>query len=263
VEEVEDDDYYGRPTRSRHSPPPRTATTTAPPSTQGGGRAPGITDPPEERALNPITVTTPVRIPTPEPTIPEPSQPVPVSTSEPAIPPRPISVASVGTRPTYKPGPVPPDVWIPVRDGDGIRIPSPHEFTPHLAYPSALPPQLPTPVSPTPPPPRSPRNQPILMVRPPVSEPDRDSTATGTSYSPVMDHRRESHHRRRRSSGSQTSTAMSQMDILGSPDPGRDRERALSSITEERASAVASPNNTPSVRVSFFSGVTRVPLDGC
>jgi len=260
VEEVEDDEYYGRSTRSRHSPPPRTATTTAPPSTQGG-RAPGVTDPPDERTLNPMTVTTPLRIPTPEPSPPKLSQPVPapvpVPTPEPAIPPRPVSVASVGTRPAYKQGHTPPDVWIPVSDRDGIRLPSPHEFSPHVGYPAALPPQLPTPVSPTPPPHRSPRNQP-LMVRPPALDPhhsDRDSTATGTSYSPVVD-RRESHHRRRRSSGSQTSTAMSQMDILGSPDHGR--ERALSSITEERPSAVASPNNTPSIRVSFFSSVARV-----
>jgi len=258
VEEVEDEEYYGRSTRSRHSPPPRTATTTAPPSTQGGGRAPGVTDPIDERTLNPMTVTTPLRMPTPEPPspkLPQPvSVPVPVPTPEPTIPPRPISVASVGTRPTtYKPGPTPPDVWIPVSDRDGIRLPSPHEFSPRLAYPPALPsqPQLPSPVSPTPPPHRSPRSQP-LMVRPPASDPhhsDRDSSATGTSYSPVVD-RRESHHRRRRSSGSQTSTAMSQMDILGSPDHGR--ERALSSITEERPSAVASPNNTPSIRVSLF-----------
>ena len=253
VEEVEDDEYYGRSTRSRHSPPPRTATNTAPPSTQGGGRAPGVTDPPDERTLNPMTVTTPLRMPTPEPSPPKPTQPMPVPapvpTPEPAIPPRPVSIASVGTRPThYRQGPTPPDVLIPVMDGDGIRIPSPHGFSPHIAYPAALPPQLPTPVSPTPPPHRSPRSQP-LMVRPPAPHSDRDSTATGTSYSPVVD-RRESHHRRRRSSGSQTSTAMSQMDILGSPDHGR--ERVLSSITEERPSAVASPNNTPSVRVSPF-----------
>jgi len=256
VEEVEDDEYYGRSTRSRHSPPPRTATTTAPPSTQGG-RAPGVTDPPDERTLNPMTVTTPLRMPTPEPSPPKPTLPVPVPTPEPAIPPRPISVASVGTRPMHRQGHTPPDVWIPVSDRDGIRIPSPHEFSPHLAYPAALPPQLPTPVSP---PHRSPRTQP-LTVRPPASDPhhsDRDSTATGTSYSPVVD-RRESHHRRRRSSGSQTSTAMSQMDILGSPDRGR--ERALNPIPEERASALASPNNTASIRVSSFSVSHRCTLD--
>ena len=258
VEEIEDEDYYSRTTRSRHSPPPRTttATATAPPSTNGGGaggRAPGVTDPPDERVLNPMPVTTPVRIPSPELSPPGPSQPVPVPTPGPALPPRPVSVASVGTRPTHRQGPTPPDMWIPVSDANGIRLPSPHEFSP---YSAAQPPQhqLPTPVSPTPPPPRSPRHRPILIVRPPASDAhhsDRDSGTSGTSYSPVMD-RRESHHRRRRSSGSQTSTAMSQMDILGSPDVGRDRERTLSSITEERASAMASPNNTPSVRVRFF-----------
>ena len=261
VEEIDDDDYYSRTTRSRHTPPPRTATTTAPPSTQGGGgggRAPGVTDPPEERVLNPITVTTPIRIPSPEPSPPKVSQPVPVPTPEPAIPPRPVSIASVGTRPTPKQGPAPPDVWIPLSNGDGIRLPPPHEFSPQVAHPATLPPQPrpPTPASPTPPPAKSPNNRPILMIPPPASDAhhsDRDSMASGTSYSPVVD-RHESRHRRRGSSDSQTSTAMSQMDILGPPASGRDQR--LSSITEEGSSALssamASPNNAPSVRVSTF-----------
>ena len=271
VEEVEDDDFYSRTTRSRPSPPPRTTpaatAATAPPSINGagvGGRAPGITDPPEDRVLNPMPVTTPLRMPTPEPSPQKVSQPVPIPTPGPTIPTRPVSVASVGTRPTHKPGPAPPDMWIPVNNGDGIRLPNPHEFSPRLAYPTTLPPQPqpPVPGSPTPPSVKSPRDRPILMVPPPSSDAhqsDRDST---TSYSPVTD-RREAHHRRRRSSDSQASTTMSQMDILGSPNPGRERERVLSSIIEERASALASPNNTPSVRVSFFFGVVRVPLNSC
>ena len=278
VEEVEDDNYYSRSTRSRHSPPPRatpatiTAVPTAPPSINGGGvggRAPGVTDPPDERVLNPMAVTTPLRMPSPElpppkPSLPKPSpprpspprpsppkvsQPVPVPTPEPTMPTRPVSMASVGTRPTPR-GPAPPDMWIPVNNGDGIRLPPPHEFSPQITYPTALPPQPqpPVPGSPTPPSVKSPRNPPILMVPPPASDTqqsDRDS-ASGTSYSPVTD-RRESRHRRRRSSDSQASTTMSQMDILGSPNPG---PRTLSSITEERSSAMPSPNNTPSVRVS-------------
>jgi hypothetical protein len=284
VEEVDDDDYYSRTTRSRNSPPPRTTAATAPPSAYGGGgggRAPGITDPPEERVLNHMTVTTPVRIPSPEP-----SQPVPVPTPEPAIPSRSPSVVNLGNRPTHKQVPVPPDSWIPVSGGDGIRLPPPHEFSPQISYPTALPsqPQVPGSASPTPPlinpptvkPPsvKSPNNRPILMVPPPTSDTnhsDRDSTTSGT-YSPVMD-RRESRHRRRRSSDSQTSTTISQMDILGPPMSGRDRERTLSSITEERSSAIssamssamASPNNTPSVRVRFISSTfaARVLLDSC
>ena len=262
VEEIEDDDYQSRTTRSRHSPPPRTTTTSAPPSTRGGGgggRAPGITDPPEERVLNPMVVTTPARIPSPE--LPPSLQPVPTPTPEPAVPPpRPVSVASVGTRPTHKPGPAPPDMWIPVNDGAGIRLPSPHEWSPHVAYPTTLPPQPQpqAPVSPTPPPARSPR-EPPLMVRPPTSDAhhsDRDSTTSGT-YSPTMD-RREPRHRRRRSSSSQASTAMSQLDILGSPGPDRERER-MSPIREERASAMASLDSTP--RVSFFSVLYGHPSD--
>jgi len=262
VEEIEDDDYYSRTTRSRHSPPPRAIATTAPPTAHGGGgggRAPGITDPPEERVLNPMTVTTPVLIPSPEPSPPKLSQPVPIPTPEPAIPPRPVSVASVGTRPTPKQAPIPPDVWIPVSNGDGIRLPPPHELSPQVTYPMTLPPQPqpPSSVSPTPPPVKSPSNRPILVVPPSASDArgsDKDSVTTGTSYSPITD-RHESHHRRRRSSDSQASTTMSQMDILGPPASGRD-QRTLSSITEERASAIssaiASPNNTPSVRVCFF-----------
>jgi len=271
VEEVDDDEYYNRTTRSRHSPPPRTtaAMAPAPPNAHGGGgggggRAPGITDPPDERVLNPMTVTTPLRIPSPEPSPSRLSQPVPVPTPEPAIPPRPVSVASVGTRPVHKQGPAPPDVWIPVSDRDGIRLPPPHEFSPQVSYAPTLPPQPRQPVSasPTPPPSRSPNNRPILIIPPPASDmhrSDRDSVASGTSYSPATD-RHESYHRRRGSSDSQTSTAMSQMDILGPPTSGRDRERTLSSITEERSSAMASPNNTPSVRASFFFGVVWVSL---
>jgi hypothetical protein len=204
--------------------------------------------------LAPMTVTTPAQFPSPEPSPPRFPQPVPVPTPEPALPPRPVSVASVGTRPTHNQGPIPPGVWIPVSNGDGIRLP-PHEFSPQLAYPTTLPPQPqpPASVSPTPPPVKSPSHQPILMVRPPASDThysDRDSTTSGTSYSPATERHR-SHHRKRRSSDSQASTTMSQMDILGSPNAGRDRERVLSSITEERSSAMASPNNTPSVRVSL------------
>ena len=258
VEEVDDDDYYSHTTRSRPSPPPRTAATTVPPNVPGGGgggKAPGITDPPEERVLNPIAVTTPLRMPSPE-LSPKISQPVPVPTPEPAIPSRPVSTASVGTRPMHRQVQVPPDVWIPVSDEDGgIRIPPPHELSPQVAYSTALPPQLRAPASPTPPPVKSPNNRPTLIVRPPSSDThhsDKDSVTTGTSYSPVTD-RHESHHRRRRSSDSQASTTMSQMDILGPPTLGGDR---LSKITEERSSAlssaIASPNNAPSVRVCFF-----------
>ena len=264
VEEVDDDDddYYSRTTRSRHSPPPRTTTTTAPPSTHGGGgggKAPGITDPPEERVLNPMAVTTPVRIPSPEPSPPKVSQPVPIPTPEPMIPPRPVSVASVGTRPTHKQVSIPPDVWIPVSNGDSIPLPPPHELSPQVTYPTTLPPQPrpPTSTSSTPPPIKSPNNQPILVVPPPASDvhhSDKDSVTSGTSYSPVME-RHEPHHRRRRSSDSQTSTTISQMDILGPPTSGRD-QRTLSSITEERSSAMSSampsPNNAPSVRVILF-----------
>jgi hypothetical protein len=266
VEEVPDDDeYYGRTPRSRHSPPPRTTTTTAPPSVHvgggggGGGRAPGITDPLGEGALNPMTVTTPVRIPSPEPPSPPKfSQPAP----EPAIPPRPVSAASVGTRPSPRQGHVPPDGWVPVSDRDGIRIPPPHEFLPQVAYPTTLPPQpqMPGSASPTPPPinplPAKTQNTRPIMIPPPASDThhsDRDSS-TSASYSPTME-KRESHHRRRRSSDSQASTTISQMDILGPPTAGRD-QRTLSSITEERSSAMssamASPNNTPSVRVRLF-----------
>jgi hypothetical protein len=271
IEEVDDDDYYSRTTRSRHSPP-RATVTTAPPSTQGGGgggRAPGITDPPEERVLNPMTVTTPVRILSPQSSQNQ-LQSGPVHTMEPAIPPRPASAASVGTRPTQRQVNVPPDSWIPVSDENGIRLPSPHEFSPHIAYPTTLPsqPQVPSSASPTPPlvnppPARSPSiksqsRQPIRMVPPPSSDKqhsDRDSTTTEDS--PVID-RRQSRHRRRGSSDSQTSTTISQMDILDPPPASRDRERALSSISEERSSAIsptmssamASPHNTPSVRVS-------------
>ena len=269
VEEVDDDDYYSRTTRSRSSPPPRTAATIVPsgaPGGGGGGKAPGITDPPEERVLNPMAVTTPLPIPSPELSPPKISQPVPVPTPEPAIPPRPVSVASVGSRPTHRQVQVPPDVWIPVSDeGGGIRIPPPHELSPQIAYPTTLPPQPRPPASPTPPPARSPSNRPILIVRPPSSDThhsDKDSVTTGTSYSPVTD-RHESHHRRRRSSDSQASTTMSQMDILGPPTLGGDR---LSKITEERSSAlssaIASPNNAPSVKV-WFSGCTSVPLGCC
>ena len=263
VEEVEDDGSYGRSMESQRSPPPGFAPAAAPPSTQGRGRAPGTAEPLEERVLDPMTVTTPLKIPTLEPSRPEPSQPVTTPTPEPVIPLCPIFVASVGTRPTHKQRPTTPDVWIPVSDRDGMRLPSPHELLPHLAHSAGLPsqPQLPMSVSP-PPPHRSPRSQ-SLMVRPPPSDPhhsDRDSTATGTSYSPVVD-RREPHHRRRRSSGSRTPTVISQMDILCSPDYGR--ERALSSITEERPPAVASPNDTPSVRVCFSPRVAQVPLYSC
>ena len=278
VEEVEDDDYPSRTPRSRHSPPPRTtpprsATTTtapvtAPPNTReggGGGKAPGFTDPPEDRVLNPMAVTTPMRMPTPELPTPKISQPVPAPAPEPAIQPRPVSMASVGTRPTHRQGPTPPDVWIPHLDGDGIRLPPPHEFT-QVTFPPTLPPQPqpPVPSSPTPPSVKSPRNkpQPILMVPPPTSDTqqsDRDSTTSGTSYSPGMG-RHERRHRRRRSSDSQASTTMSQMDILGSPNLGHDRDAGrLSSITEERSSAVPSPNNTPSVRVSSFSVLNGFP----
>ena len=38
------------------------------------------------------------------------SQPVPVPTPEPANPPRPVSVASVGTMPTPKQAPIPPNI---------------------------------------------------------------------------------------------------------------------------------------------------------
>ena len=225
-----------------------------------------------------MAVTTPVRIPSPEPSPPRVSQPVPVPTPEPVIPPSPVSVAS---RSTHRQVTVPPDSWIPVSDGDGIRIPPPHEFSPQIAYPTTLPPQTqpqpqpPAPASPTPPPAKSPSSRSILMGPPPTNHPiptapppvldphhsDRDSSTSGTSYSPVMD-RRESHHRRRRSSDSQTSTAMSQMDILGPPNPERD-QRTLSSITEERASAMASPNNTPSVRVCFSCACTVRQLLTC
>jgi hypothetical protein len=264
VEEIEDDgDYYSRTTRSRHSPPPRTTTATAPPSAHeggGGGRAPGITDPPEERALNPMPVTTPVRIPSPEPSLQRISQPVPVPTPEPAIPPRPASSASVGTRSPHRQAHIPHDAWIPVSDGDSIRIPPPHELSPQVAYPTTLPPQSQPRAlaSPTPPPLKSPKNPPILIVPPPASDTrhsDKDSVTTGTSYSPVTD-RHGSHHRRRRSSDSQASTTMSQMDILGPPPTSGRDQKTLSSITEERSSAMssamASPNNAPSVRVCFF-----------
>ena len=266
VEEIEDDDYYSRTTRSRHSPPPRTTTTTAPlnaPGGGGGGRAPGITDPPDERVLNPMPVTTPIQVPSPDPSPPKVSQPVPVPTPEPAIPPRPVSAASVGTRSTHRQVIIPPDVLIPVSDGDVIRLPPPHELSPQIAYPTTLPPQPqpPAPASPTPPPIKSPRNQPILVVPPPASDAhnsDKDSVTTGTSYTD----RHEPHHRRRRSSDSQASTTMSQMDILGPPASGRD-QRTLSSITEERASAMssamASPNNAPSLRVCFSPALRRYP----
>ena len=161
-------------------------------------------------------------------------------------PPRTARHESV-TRSTYMQGSIPPDAWVPVSDGDGIHLPSPHEWSPHIAYPAALPPQLPTPGSPTPPPHRPLRSQP-LGVRPPASDPrhsDRDSTG--------------SYHHRRRSSSPQRPTVMSQMDILGPPDRGH--ESALSSIMEERSSVMASPNNTPSIRVSFIFGVALVPLN--
>ena len=268
VEEVEDDDYFSRTTRSRQSPPPRTTPTAAPPAPHvggGGGRAPGITDPPDERVLNPMTVTTPLQMPSPESSPPKVSQPVPVPTPEHAIPPRPVSAASTATRSTHKPISIPPDVWIPVSGADGIRLPPPHELSPQVMYPPTLPPQPqpPAPPSPTQPPVRSPNNQPVIIIPPSSSDThhsDKDSTSSGASYSPVMD-RRESGHRRRRSSDSQTSTTISQMDILGPPTSERDQR--LSSISEERASAlssaIASPNNAPSVRVSFFFGVALVP----
>jgi len=155
--EVKDDEYHGLSTRSRDSPPPRTATAITPSSTQGGGRAPGVTEPLEERMLNPVTVTAPLRMPTPEPSPPKPSQPVPAPvlapTPKPAIPPHPVSVAIVGARPTYEQGHSLLDVGIPFRHRDSIVcLPSPHGFSPQLAYPTALPPrpQLLFPVSPTP-----------------------------------------------------------------------------------------------------------------
>ena len=263
VEEVEDDDYHSRTTTSRHSPPPRTTTTTAPPNVRGGGgKAPGFTDPPEERVLNPITVTTPVQIPSPE--LPPSQVPQPVRTPESGIPPRPASVASVGTRPTHRQVVIPPDVWIPVSGADGIRLPPPHELSPQISYPMALPsrPRAQRSAPPTVPPinslpVKSQNNQPILRVPPPASDThhsDRDSTTSGT-YSPVVD-RRQSHHRR--SSDSQTSSTMSQMDILGPPTTAPDPR--LSRITEERASAIssamssamASPITTPGGRVRSF-----------
>ena len=278
VEEVEDDDYYSRTTRSRNSPPPRTTPAAAPPTTYGGGgggRAPGITDPPDERVLNPMTVTSPLRVSSPEP-----SQPVPVPTPEAVIPSPSPSIVNVGTRPTHRQAPAPPDSWIPVNGGGGIRLPPPHEFSPQISHPTALPhqPRAPGSTSPTPPlinPPTAKNNRPILMVPPPASDTnhsDRDSTTSGP-YSPVMD-RRESHRRRRRSSDSQTSsTTISQMDILGPPMLGRDRDRTLNPIPEERASAIssamssaiASPINTPSVRVRslLFIFAARVHLEGC
>ena len=87
---IEDGDYYSRTTRNRYSPPPRTTTTTAPPIAHGGGdggKIPGIMDLPEEKVLNPMTVVTPVLIPSLEPFPPTVLQPVPVPTPDPAIPP--------------------------------------------------------------------------------------------------------------------------------------------------------------------------------
>ena len=272
VEEVDDDDYYSRTTRSRHSPPPRTtpprttpAPAPAPPITYGGGgggRAPGITNPPDERVLNPMPVTSPLQMPSPERSPPKFSQPVPVPTPEPTMPARPVSVASVGTRPTHKQASAPPDSWIPHNSGDGIRLPAPHTFSPQFTYPATLPPQPrpPPSVSPTSPPAKSPSDRGILMVPPPSSDAhhsDRDSVTSGTSYSSATD-RRERRHHRRGSSGSQTSTTISQLDILGPPNTGRGGV-VLDSITEERSSAVASPNNSSSLRVCFF-GIARVPL---
>ena len=80
---------------------------------------------------------------------------------------------------------------------------------------------------------------------------------TGTSYTD----RYEPHHRRR-FSDSQASTTMSQMNILGPPASGRD-QRTLSSITEERVSAMsfamASPNSAPSLRVCFSPALRWYP----
>ena len=149
-------------------------------------------DPSEKRVLNPMTVTTPVLIPSPEPCLPAVSQPVPVPTPEPAVPPRPVSFVSVGTRPIHKQTPIPPDVWIPVSDRDSVRLSQ-------VTYPTTLPPQprSQTSASPTPSPIKSPRSQPILIVPPPVSythNSDIDSMVGGTSCSPVM-HHHESHPR--------------------------------------------------------------------
>ena len=53
---------------------------------------------------------------------------VPAPAPAPAIPPRPVPIVSVSTRPTHEQVPIPPDVWIPVSDGDDIRLP-PHELS--------------------------------------------------------------------------------------------------------------------------------------
>jgi hypothetical protein len=126
VEEIEHDGYYSRTTRSRHSPPPKTTTTTG----DGGGKAPGITDPPDERVLNPMTVTAPVRMPSPEPSPPKlATAPTPEPATLPVL------------RPLRARVQCPPDPWIPVDGGDGVRLLSSHELSPQVAYPTTLSPQ--------------------------------------------------------------------------------------------------------------------------
>jgi len=173
-----------------------------------------------------------------------------------------VSAASVGTRSAHRQVIIPPDVLIPVSDEDGIRLPPPHELSPQIAYPTTLPPQPqpPAPASPTPPPIKSPRHQPILVVPPPASDahnPDKDSDHWNFVYGPSR-------------------TPSPEEEILGftgvdydvangypwPPASGRD-QRTLSSITEERASAVssamASPNNAPSLRVCFSPALRWYP----
>jgi len=184
-----------------------------PPGAHGGGGS-GNRKPTREEGAEPVAVgTVPVRIPSPDPseTLATRTHTHFRLTRDPAPP---FVCCEYGHKVCAEAGiSYPPDVWIPISDGDGILLPPPHQLSSQVTCPTALPPQpqLPASVSPTAPPIKSPSNQAIFMVPPPTSDAhnsDEDSVTSGTSYSPVTDRHR-SHHRRGRSLDPQASAAVS------------------------------------------------------
>jgi hypothetical protein len=232
--EEDDEGMYrdeGRSTSSGPSRPPTPTKSPTPPNYRSGttskSKLPNFTDPPDRNVPVPAPMATPARIATPQT-----ASPSFTRTQSPPIV-RPVQITKMmPNQSLHKQVSFPPDGMIPTLEEGSIKLPPPHDLSPMPSPPGAPPPL-----------PRVQEDEgPTLMVRPPTSDPhvfDRD----GASYSPS----RRPRHVRRRSEDSQTSTTISQLDIVSPPNAksAQARERTLSAITEERSSASPSPNPSP------------------